>query len=174
MVEPGSPVFQAFCTACKHEIDVSILEPLDTFACSRCLTIQTFGQDQTRPAFVDPVPRRVVTALLLLQIAIDSLVLWRLQRLGGSVGTIPIVAVATMAASVVFFLRVKSPPLNAGFALLSISVALAFVAMRGFPTERAGGAEEWTVLVFALAAILSLGLVFMVGELLRISRLPRA
>lgn len=174
MDEPGAPVFQAFCTACKSEIDVSILEPLDSFACKRCLTIQSFGPNQVLPAFVDPVPRRVMGAMLFLQAAVIGLALWRVHRIAGSVGPIPMVAAATMLASVVFFLRVKSPPLNAGFAMLSISITLASIAMRGYPVQRQGALEEWTLLVFVLAAILSLGLVFMVGELLRISRLPRA
>lgn len=174
MDESGSPVLQGFCVACKSDIDLSLLEPLDTFVCRRCLTIQDLGRNQMRPGFIDPRPKRVFAAMIVLQMALASFAQWRYFRATSAFGAFPIVALGMLAASWVFFRRVKSPPLNAGFGLISLCIALSFMVMKGFPARAPGALQEWTFMVFALAVLFCLGMVFLVGEILRISRTTRA
>lgn len=174
MDETGSAVIQAFCSACGRDIDATVLEPLDEFACRRCKTIQSFGADQLDPLHRSPSTNRIFIVSLSIQVGLYALLV-PASRYGG----VPTVRLLEMMAGCIvvaalFHKRIKSPLLNLGLGLFLAACVFSSTILWGYGNTDRPDLNTWTLLVFVSVGLFCTGLFLLVGEGLRIARSTKA
>ncbi|MBI2891598.1 MAG: hypothetical protein HYY13_12540 [Nitrospirae bacterium] len=173
-MEAKGTVLQAFCRVCERELQVGELEPLEVFACRRCLSIQTYGADNLTPNRRDPRPRRIFLAMLVLQILVGAALLARTHAAGASLDRPAFVITGGILVSILAHARIKSPPMTIGIGLLAMTCSLFGVVTTGYVTHDPGLRTEWTVLIFLSALLFCTAALVLVGETLRFARTTKA